>query len=50
MFRKLMTATAVISMVVLSACNSTTGLTTGDTSSRIGNHPGPKPPQQFEKV
>jgi hypothetical protein len=50
MFRKLMTLTAVVSLVVLSACSSTTGLKTGDNTSRRGTHPGPKPPQQFDKV
>jgi hypothetical protein len=51
MFRKLMTLTAVVSLVVLSACSSTTGLKTGgDTGHRARGGGGPKPPQQFEKV
>ena len=49
MFRKLMTLTAVVSMVVLSACNSTTGLKTKPVD-QSGQGGGPKPPQQFEKV
>ena len=50
MFRKLMTITAVASMVVLSACSSSTGPDAGANLRRAGTDPGPKPPQQFEKV
>ena len=50
MFRKLTTLTAVVSLMVLSACSSTTGPKTGGNNSRRGTDPGPKPPQQFEKV
>ena len=50
MFRKFMTLTAVVSLMVLSACSSSTGPQTGGTKRLAGNDPGPKPPQQFEKV
>ena len=50
MFRKLMTLTAVATMVVLSACSSSTGPDAGTSLRRAGTDPGPKPPQQFEKV
>ena len=50
MFRKLMTITAVASLVVLSACSSSTGPDAGANVRRTGTDPGPKPPQQFEKV
>ena len=51
MFRKLMTLTAVASMVVLSACGSTTGPKSAtDPVHQARQGGGPKPPQQFEKV
>ena len=53
MFRKLMTLTAVVSMVVLSACSSTTSTTTGPATGGVTEHRNgggnPKPPQ-FDKV
>ena len=51
MFRKLMTSMAVVSLVVLSACSSTTGLKTEGTKGHsAGNGGDPKSPPQFEKV
>src|SRR5258706_16044178 len=50
MIRKLMTLTAVVSLVVLSACRSSTGLKTEGAKSQSAGNPGPKPPQQFDKV
>ncbi len=51
MFRKLMTLTALVSLLVLSACNSITGpAATGPKVLRSAGGGGDKPPQVYEKV
>jgi hypothetical protein len=50
MFRKFMAMTALVSLVVLSACNSVTGpAASGGNRTQTAGGPGPKPPQQYEK-
>jgi hypothetical protein len=50
MFRKLMTLTALVSLMALAACNSITGPATKSSNGSSAPGRGPKPPQQYEKV